>query len=66
MEMTTTTGIQCPECDTDIQIETEGLMGGLFIQLFVHSVIERLKREGGNFVCGNCGHEWHYEGEVIR
>ena len=54
MEMTTTTEIICPRCDTELMIETEGLLGGILKQMFIGSLINRAKTEGGIVTCGTC------------
>ncbi|MCP3685931.1 MAG: hypothetical protein GY861_25065 [bacterium] len=49
MKLGLNTGIQCPNCRKEIQIET-GFWGGL---LFA-SVIERIKNEGVTLTCSHC------------
>ena len=60
MEMTTRTGIVCPNCEQEVMIETEGLLGGVMQQLMIQSVIKRLETESATLTCGNCEHEWNH------
>lgn len=55
--MTTVTGIFCPKCKKEIEIKTQGLLGGILSQFFVHSIIDFAKKEGGSIICP-CGHKF--------
>ncbi len=61
MKMTTTSEIICPNCDTELEIETEGLLGGILKQLFIQSILTRAKTEGATVTCGQCKHKFEID-----
>jgi hypothetical protein len=65
MEITTTTGIVCPHCRKEWEINTKGIFGGIFAQSITHSFIRRLKREGGTVTCGSCKCEFNIKSRWI-
>ncbi len=60
MKLTADTGIICPHCGEEVEIETSGLLGGILKQLFIRGVINRVKQEGAK-ITGKCGHTFHYK-----
>lgn len=58
MKMTTRSDIVCPKCGTTFDIETEGLFGGIFKQMLLHSILDRAKEGNATVTCGNCKHEF--------
>ena len=58
MKMTTRSDIVCPKCGTTFDIETEGLFGGIFKQMLMHSILKQAKVGDAIVTCSNCKHEF--------
>ena len=61
LKLTTRTGVTCPNCGKDLEIETEGLFGGILTQLLMQGALAAIKRNGkGNVTatCEKCGHKF--------
>ena len=63
MELTCGTGIICPGCKKEIQVETKGIFGGIIQQMIVGSVFDRIKREGAKITHYSCGTVFHVKGD---
>lgn len=60
-QLTTGTDIICPHCKREVEIETEGLLGGIMKQMLIGAFITRLKTEGGTVTCGKCKNKFKHE-----
>lgn len=61
MEITTGTGIFCPECKKEVTITTSGLLGGFLKQLIIGKFTNAIKtKPKGTTITGNCGHTFFY------
>jgi len=52
MKLTTRSGIICPNCNQEVGLETEGFLGGIIKQLFLHACIGQATAMGT--VRGKC------------
>ena len=61
LELTTRTGIICPNCDKEFEFKTKGLFGGILTQLIMQGALAAVKRNSKGCIeatCDKCGHKF--------
>ena len=65
VELTSGTGINCPECGKEVMIKTSGFLGSIFTHLSAKLDINSVKNSGGTYtVKSNCGHTFKLKNGV--